>query len=76
MTRCGSGSATALLRMDDAQRLQIAKLMAVLALTPRGTYQMYYGEELGMRTTEPKRKEDVRDPIGITGWPKEKGPRR
>lgn len=61
------------LAQDDAQRLQIAKLMAVLALTPRGTYQMYYGEELGMRTTEPKRKEDVRDPIGITGWPKEKG---
>jgi alpha-glucosidase len=26
-----------------------------------------------MRTTEPKRKEDVRDPIGVTGWPKEKG---
>lgn len=34
---------------------------------------MYYGEEIGMRTTEPARKEDVRDPIGITGWPKEKG---
>ncbi len=57
----------------DAERLQIAKLMAVLALTPRGTYQMYYGEELGMRTSEPTRKEDVRDPIGVTGWPKEKG---
>ena len=27
----------------------------------------------GMRTTEPKRKEDVKDPIGISGWPKEKG---
>ncbi len=61
------------LATDDAQRLQIAKLMAVLALTPRGTYQMYYGEEIGMRTTEPTRKQDVRDPIGITGWPKEKG---
>ncbi len=57
----------------DEQRLQIAKLMAVLGLTPRGTYQMYYGEEIGMRTTEPTRKGDVRDPIGITGWPKEKG---
>ncbi|MBE7158811.1 MAG: alpha-glucosidase, partial [Rhodospirillales bacterium] len=57
----------------EAQRLQIAKLMAVLGLTPRGTFQMYYGEEIGMRTTEPKRKEDVRDPIGVTGWPKEKG---
>ena len=73
MTRCASGSGTARLRKTMQQRLQIAKLMAVLALTPRGTYQMYYGEEIGMRTSEPKRKEDVRDPIGITGWPKEKG---
>ena len=61
------------LASNDQERLQIAKLMAVLGLTPRGTYQMYYGEELGMRTTDPARKEDVRDPIGITGWPTEKG---
>lgn len=52
---------------------QIAKLMAVLELTTRGTPQMYYGEELGMRTTDPKRIEDVHDPIGKLGWPKEKG---
>jgi alpha-glucosidase len=26
-----------------------------------------------MTTETPKRKEDVKDPIGITGWPKEKG---
>jgi alpha-glucosidase len=26
-----------------------------------------------MPTTPPTRKEDVKDPIGITGWPKEKG---
>ncbi len=58
---------------DGAHNAQIAKLMAVLELMPRGTPQMYYGEEIGMRTTEPARKEDVRDPIGITGWPKEKG---
>ena len=52
---------------------QIAKLMAVLELCTRGTPQMYYGEELGMRTTDPKRIEDVHDPIGKLGWPKEKG---
>ena len=34
---------------------------------------MYYGEEIGMKTTPPTRKEDVRDPIGRTGWPREKG---
>lgn len=58
---------------DGKHNEQIARLMAVLELTPRGTPQMYYGEEVGMVTTDPKRKEDVRDPIGITGWPKEKG---
>ncbi len=26
-----------------------------------------------MQTTPPTRKQEVRDPIGITGWPKEKG---
>jgi alpha-glucosidase len=58
---------------DGTHNDQIAKLMAALLLTTRGTPQMYYGEELGMRTTEPARIEDVRDPIGKLGWPKEKG---
>jgi alpha-glucosidase len=58
---------------DGAHNDQIAKLMAVLELTTRGTPQMYYGEELGMRTTDPTRVEDVHDPIGKLGWPKEKG---
>jgi alpha-glucosidase len=51
----------------------IAKLMAGLYLTLRGTPIMYYGEEIGMENNDPKSKEDVKDPIGITGWPKEKG---
>ena len=58
---------------DGKNNDQIAKLMAVLELTTRGTPQMYYGEELGMRTTDPARIEDVHDPIGKLGWPKEKG---
>jgi len=58
---------------DGVYNDQIAKLMAVLELTTRGTPQMYYGEELGMRTTDPARVEDVHDPIGKLGWPKEKG---
>jgi alpha-glucosidase len=58
---------------DGVHNDQIAKLMAVLLLASRGTPQMYYGEELGMRTTEPTRIEDVHDPIGKIGWPKEKG---
>jgi alpha-glucosidase len=58
---------------DGEHNDQIAKLMAVLELTTRGTPQMYYGEELGMRTTDPARVQDVHDPIGKLGWPKEKG---
>ena len=58
---------------DGQNNDQIAKLMAALYLTLRGTPIMYYGEEIGMKTTSPTRKEDVRDPIGRTGWPEEKG---
>jgi len=58
---------------DGKHNDQIAKLMAALYLTLRGTPIMYYGEEIGMKTTTPTRQEDVKDPIGRTGWPKEKG---
>jgi alpha-glucosidase len=58
---------------DGQHNDQVAKLMAALYLTLRGTPIMYYGEEIGMKTTPPTRKEDVKDPIGKTGWPKEKG---
>ncbi len=58
---------------DGQHNDEIAKLMAALYLTLRGTPIMYYGEEIGMKTTPPTRKEDVKDPIGKTGWPKEKG---
>jgi alpha-glucosidase len=51
----------------------IAKLMAGFYLTLRGTPIMYYGEEIGMENNDPKRKEDVKDPIGVLGWPLEKG---
>jgi len=58
---------------DGVHNDQIAKLMAGLYLTLRGTPIMYYGEEIGMKTTPPTRREDVKDPIGRRGWPKEKG---
>ena len=58
---------------DGKNNDAIAKLMGAFYLTLRGTPIMYYGEEIGMENNDPKRKEDVRDPIGITGWPKEKG---
>jgi alpha-glucosidase len=52
---------------------QIAKLMASLYLTLRGTPILYYGEELGMENNNPKRKEDVQDPEGRVNWPNEIG---
>jgi alpha-glucosidase len=58
---------------DGKHNDQIAKLMAGMYLTLRGTPIMYYGEELGMENNDPVRKEDVKDPIGIAGWPTEKG---
>jgi len=58
---------------DGVHNDDVAKMMAGLYLTLRGTPIMYYGEEIGMANNDPKRKEDVRDPIGKLGWPLEKG---
>ena len=58
---------------DGTHNDDIAKVMAALYLTLRGTPIMYYGEEIGMENNNPKRKEDVKDPEGRTGWPKEIG---
>src|SRR5229473_2550107 len=58
---------------DGKNNDAIAKLMGAFYLTLRGTPIMYYGEELGMENNDPKRKEDVKDPIGKLGWPEEKG---
>jgi alpha-glucosidase len=51
----------------------IAKLIATLLLTPRCTALLYYGQELGMSNSDPKSKDQVKDPIGRIGWPKEIG---
>ncbi|MGB2622377.1 MAG: alpha-glucosidase [Candidatus Acidiferrum sp.] len=58
---------------DGKHNDQIAKMMAALYLTLRGSAIMYYGEEIGMENNDPKRKEDVQDPEGKLGWPKEIG---
>ena len=58
---------------ESKDKDQIAKLMASLYLTLRGTVVMYYGEEIGMETNDPKRPEDVKDSKGKLGWPEDKG---
>jgi alpha-glucosidase len=58
---------------DGVHDAAIARIIATLLLTTRAAALMYQGEEIGQTTATPTRVEDVHDPIGITGWPKEKG---
>ncbi|HTD54464.1 MAG TPA: alpha-glucosidase [Silvibacterium sp.] len=58
---------------DGVHDEAIARIIATMLYTIRGTAMMYYGQEIGMVTTPPARVEDVKDPIGKIGWPKEKG---
>ncbi|HEY1732264.1 MAG TPA: alpha-glucosidase [Terriglobales bacterium] len=58
---------------DGKHNDEIAKVMAGLYLTLRGTPIMYYGEEIGMQNNDPKTRAAVKDPIGRRGWPDEKG---
>ena len=58
---------------DGVHDAAIARVIATMLFTTRATAMMYYGQEIGMVTTPPKRKEDVKDPVGLVGWPKEKG---
>ena len=58
---------------DGKHNDDIAKMVAAMYLTLRGSPIMYYGEEIGMENNDPKSKEDVKDPIGRRGWPLEKG---
>jgi alpha-glucosidase len=51
----------------------VARLLAVLLLTLRGTPFIYYGEEIAMRTEPPSNIDEVRDPVGRTFWPRYKG---
>ncbi len=58
---------------DGVHDTAIQRVLATVLLASRGAALMYYGDEIGMKTTPPTRVEDVKDPMGITGWPKEKG---
>ncbi|HTV83557.1 MAG TPA: alpha-amylase family glycosyl hydrolase [Acidobacteriaceae bacterium] len=55
------------------QHDDIGRVLSTILFASRDTAMMYYGDEIGMVTTPPTRRADVRDPIGIRGWPKEKG---
>src|ERR1035438_1756813 len=58
---------------DGVHDTDIQRVLATILFASRGTALFYYGDEIGMKTTSPKCKEDVKDPIGVIGWPREKG---
>jgi alpha-glucosidase len=58
---------------DGVHNTDIERVISTILFASRGTSLFYYGDEIGMKTTPPTRKEDVKDPVGLTGWPKDKG---
>jgi alpha-glucosidase len=58
---------------DGVHDAEIARIIAALLFTARAAVLLYQGEEIGQRTATPARVEDVRDPMGVSGWPREKG---
>jgi len=58
---------------DGVHDTDIQRVISTVLFASRGASLFYYGDEIGMKTTPPTRKEDVKDPVGITGWPKDKG---
>jgi alpha-glucosidase len=58
---------------DGKHNDEIAKLLAVMLLTLRGSPFFYYGEEIGMESIDPETLAEVRDPVGKRYWPGYKG---
>src|SRR6201995_4400086 len=58
---------------DSLHNEDIQRVISTILFTSRAASLFYYGDEIGMKTTPPTRKEEVKDPIGVTGWPVEKG---
>jgi alpha-glucosidase len=58
---------------DGVHNTDIQRVISTILFASRGASLFYYGDEIGMKTTPPTRKEDVKDPVGLTGWPKDKG---
>ena len=58
---------------DGDHNDRIATLLCLMLLTLRGAPFIYYGEEIGMITTDPVTRSEVRDPLGKQYWPLNKG---
>ncbi|HEY1807782.1 MAG TPA: alpha-glucosidase [Acidobacteriaceae bacterium] len=59
--------------ITDDHKEDVGRVIATMLFASRDTALMYYGDAIGMVTTPPTTKADVKDPIGIRGWPRVKG---
>jgi alpha-glucosidase len=58
---------------DDLHNINIDRVISTILFASRGASLFYYGDAIGMKTTPPASKADVKDPVGIKYWPKFKG---
>jgi alpha-glucosidase len=58
---------------DGTHNEDIERVLAAVLFASKGTALFYNGDEIGMKTTPPERKEDVKDPVGRKMWPFYKG---
>ena len=58
---------------DGTHDTDIQRVLSTVLFASKGAALFYYGDEIGMKTTPPSRKEDVRDPVGLRFWPTYKG---
>ncbi len=58
---------------DGVHNADIQRVISTVLFASRGAALFYYGDEIGMKTTPPARRQDVKDPVGLRGWPEEKG---
>jgi alpha-glucosidase len=59
---------------DGVHNVAIQRVLSTILFTSGGASLMYYGDEIGMKTTPPARKEDVKDKMaGLAAWPRFKG---
>lgn len=58
---------------DGLHNAAIERVISAILFGSRGAALFYYGDEIGMKTTPPERKDEVKDPVGRAAWPFFKG---
>jgi glycosidase len=61
---------------DGVHDTDIQRVISTMLFASRGAALFYYGDEIGMKTTPPTRKEDVKDPVGHDRLAQGQRPRR